>query len=275
MAHAQVVGFWLALLLYAGALVCFAYFLCSRRALQHRLGLTFVIAGWACETAALALRWSQAGHAPVVGAYESLTTLSWALVTVYLVLSWRTRVRAVGLYVTAAAVLFLALAWTRYSPPQRLVPALRSDIVAIHVAVIFTAVAAFLVAGGAALMYLIEDFELKRRHVGPVLGRLPALRTLDQMVGHAVLFGLPFLTMGMVAGFIRAEAFGGMHWWRDAVVLLAIVAWVIYAAFVVARLTSGWGGRRTAWLAVAGLVCLLTIRLVAVPYLSGFHNWGR
>jgi len=221
------------------------------------------------------LRWSQAGHAPVVGAYESLSTLSWAVVTVYLVLSWRTRVRAVGLYVTAAAVLFLALAWTRYAPPQRLVPALRSDIVAIHVAVIFTALAAFLVAGGAALMYLVEDFELKRRHVGPVLGRLPALRTLDQLVGHAVLFGLPFLTMGLVAGFIRAAAFGGPHWWRDAVVLLAVVAWAIYAAFVLMRLASGWGGRRTAWLAVAGLVCLLTIRLVAVPYLGGFHSWGR
>ncbi|MGD0997718.1 MAG: cytochrome c biogenesis protein CcsA [Thermoleophilia bacterium] len=275
MAHIEVVAFWSAFLLYAGGLVCFLYFLFSRRELQNRLGLACVAAGWALETVTLLLRWAQAGHVPVVGAYESMTTLSWAVVTVYLVLVWRTRVKAVGLYVTAAALLFLTIAWSRYVPPERLVPALRSDIVVIHVAVIFTAVAAFIVAGGAALIYLVEDFELKRRHIGPVLGRLPALRTLDQLVGHAVLFGLPLLSMGIVAGVIRAEKFGGRHWWRDAVVLLAVAAWVIYAGFAYARLASGWSGRRTAWLAVAGLVCLLAIRLVAVPYLSGFHSWGR
>ena len=275
MEHVQVVVFWTAFLLYAGALVCFAYFLFSRREPQNRLGLTGAAAGWALETVTLVLRWAQAGHFPVVGAYESLTTLSWAVVAVYLVLAWRTRVRAVGLYVTAAVLLFLAIAWSRYSPPERLVPALRSDIVAIHVALIFTALAAFLVAGGAALIYLAEDHALKRRHIGSVLGRLPALRTLDQLVGHAVLFGLPFLSMGIAAGVIRAEKFGVEHWWRDAVVALAVIAWAIYAGFVYARLAAGWAGRRTAWLAIAGLVCLLAIRLVAVPYLSGFHVWGK
>lgn len=275
MAHVEVVVFWLGFLLYAGGLTFFVEFLFSRRELQDRLGLACVVAGWTLETVTLGLRWTQAGHFPVVGAYESLTTLSWAVVTVYLVLAWRTGVKALGLYVTAAVLLFLTIAGARYSPPLGLTTALRSDIVVIHVAVMFTALAAFLVAGGAALIYLVEDFELKRRHIRPVLGRLPALRTLDQLVGHAVLFGLPFLSMGIAAGVIRAAVYGGPHWWRDAVVLLAVAAWVIYAGAACGRLASGWSGRRSAWLAVAGLVCLLAIRLVAVPYLSGFHSWGR
>ncbi|MGZ4199151.1 MAG: hypothetical protein ACXVP1_03090, partial [Thermoleophilia bacterium] len=96
MEHAGVVVFWLAFLLYAGGFVCFAYFLFSRREAQNRLGLTCVATGWALATATLVARWVQAGHVPVVGAYESLTTLSWAVVAVYLVLAWRTRVRALG-----------------------------------------------------------------------------------------------------------------------------------------------------------------------------------
>ena len=53
MAHAQVVFFWFAYLLYAGGFVCFAYFLFSRRELQDRLGMACVAAGWLLETAAL------------------------------------------------------------------------------------------------------------------------------------------------------------------------------------------------------------------------------
>lgn len=275
MEHAQVVVFWLAFLLYAAGFVYLLYYLISKRELQNRLGLACVVAGWALETATLVLRWVQAGHVPVVGAYESMTALTWAVVAVYLVLEWRTRIKAIGLYVMPAVLVLLTFAWMQYAPPASLVPALKSDIVVIHVIVIFTAVAAFVVAGGAALIYLIEDHQLKRRRIGRILGRLPALRTLDQLVNHAVMFGLPFLSMGIVAGIIRAETFGVRRWWDDAVVLLAMVTWFIYAGSVYLRVASGWRGRRTAWLSLAGLVCLLAIRLVAVPYLSGFHNWGR
>jgi ABC-type transport system involved in cytochrome c biogenesis permease subunit len=274
-AHTQVMAFWFAYLLYAGGFVCFAYFLFSRRELQERIGLACVTAGWLLETVALAARWAEAGRVPVVGGYESMVALSWAIVAVYLVLEWRTRVKALGLYVMPAALVFMTIGWGRYAPPAHLVPALKSDLVVIHVSVIFAALAAFLVAGGAALIYVIEDIALKRRHIGPVLGRLPALRTLDQLVGHAVMTGLPFLSMGIAAGVIRAEAFGVEQWWRNAVVALAVIAWAIYAGFVYARLVAGWAGRRTAWLAIAGLVCLLAIRLVAEPYLSGFHVWGK
>jgi ABC-type transport system involved in cytochrome c biogenesis permease subunit len=274
-AHTQVMAFWFAYLLYAGGFVCFAYFLFSRREQQERIGLACVTAGWLLETVALSARWAEAGRVPVVGGYESMVALSWAIVAVYLVLEWRTRVKALGLYVVPAALVFMTIGWGRYAPPAHLVPALKSDLVVIHVSVIFAALAAFLVAGGAALIYVIEDIALKRRHIGPVLGRLPALRTLDQLVGHAVMTGLPFLSMGIAAGVIRAEAFGVEQWWRNAVVALAVIAWAIYAGFVYARLVAGWAGRRTSWLAIAGLVCLLAIRLVAEPYLSGFHVWGK
>jgi len=107
-----------------------------------------------------------------------------------------------------------------------------------------------------------------------VLGRLPALETLDRLTSHAIMFGLPFLTMGIVAGVIRAQKFGVASWYTDPLVLLAAGAWLVYAAFVYLRYGRGWHGRRPAWLAIAGLVFLFAIRFVAVPYLSNFHTWG-
>ena len=92
----------------------------------------------------------------------------------------------------------------------------------LHVIVMLTAVGALYVAGGAALIYLFEEWQLKRRRLGGVLGRLPSLATLDRLMFHATLLGLPFLTMGMAAGVIRAETFNVEQWWFDPMVLLSV-----------------------------------------------------
>ena len=274
MEHVQVIAFWLAFLFYAAAFVFFLYYLFSKREAQNRTGVIFAAVGWAFETAAVVLRAVQAGHVPIVGAYESLTTLTWVVVIVYLVLEWRTKIKAIGLYVMPAVCVLLAIAWTQFEAPVHLVPALKSDIVVIHVVVIFTAVAAFAVAGGSAVLYLFEERQLKHHRTGSVLGRLPSLRTLDRLTGHAIMFGLPFLSMGIVAGVIRAEKFKVADWWSDPLVLMAIATWIVYAVYVYTRLASGWRGRRAAYLAITGLVFLVLIRFVAVPYLSGFHTFG-
>ena len=128
-------------------------------------------------------------------------------------------------------------------------------------------------AGGAALIYLIERAQLKRRRLGGILGRLPSLGTLDRLVYHATLLGLPFLTMGMVAGVIRAVTFRVPQWWgrssgagRGRVVRLCHPSLGPHG--------RGWGGSQASWLAIVGLVVLLVIRFVALPYLSDFHTWG-
>ena len=274
MEHISVVLFWLAYLLYGAAFVLFVYHLVSKRPVFNRWGLLVVVAAWITQTVSLASRGVSAGHVPVVGAYESLSLIAWFVVLVYLVLELRTNVRAIGLYAMPAVLIFLGVAWANYRAPAGLLPVLKSDLVALHVTVIFTSLAAFILAAGAALLYLIEDRQLKRHGFSAVLGRLPSLETLDRLTFHAILFGLPFLSMGIIAGIIRAQKWGVHQWYLDPLVLLAIVAWAVYAAFLYARVGAGWRGRRTAYLALAGVVCLLLIRFAAVPFLSNFHTYG-
>ena len=78
----------------------------------------------------------------------------------------------------------------------------------------------------------------------------------------------------MAAGVIRAETFSVPRWWIDPMVLLSAAAWAVYVVLLAGRVRGGWDGRRISWLAVTGLVLLLVIRFVAVPYLSGFHTYG-
>jgi len=274
MAHASVILFWLAFLLYGAAFAVFLYHLFSRRSAMNSLGLALVVAGLACQTAAIVLRGVSAGRVPVVGAYESLNMVAWSIVVVYLLLELFTRIKAIGLYVMPVVLVLLTVALVEYQAPRSLMPALRSDIVVLHVIVMFVAIGCLYVAGGAAIIYLIEEALLKRHKLGGVLGRLPSLATLEKLVYHATLLGLPFLTMGMVAGIIRAETFNVPHWWVDALVLLSLGAWAVYLILLWGRMRADWVGSRIAWLAIAGLVVLLVIRFAAVPYLSGFHTYG-
>ena len=274
MERLEVILFWVAFLFYGGAFVFFLYYLFSKRPSLNRLGVVIVVAGGVAHGLSLLLRGLAAEHVPIVGAYESLSLAAWLIVLVYLVLELRTQIRAIGLYAMPIVWVFLGVAWMHYHGPGTLLPVLKSDLVAVHVVVIFTALAAFNLAAGAAAMYVIEEWQLKRRGFGAVLGRLPSLETLDKLTYHAILFGLPFLSMGIVAGIIRAEKWAVHGWYLDPLVILAVVTWFVYAIYLWGRISAGWRGRRSAYLALFGLVCLLLIRFAAVPFLSTFHKYG-
>jgi ABC-type transport system involved in cytochrome c biogenesis permease subunit len=274
MEHTSVIFLWVAYLLYAGAFAVFVVQFLTKSPVLNRVGLWVAAFGLVGQTVAIILRGFSAGHVPFAGAYESLVMVAWSIALVWHILESFTKIRAVGLYVLPVVLVLLTVAWVEYQAPAGLVPALRSDIVVLHVIVMLTAIGCLYVAGGAAIIYLIEEALLRRHHADGVLGRLPSLGTLETLVYHATLVGLPFLTAGMLAGIIRAETYSVPHWWLDPMVLLALGAWALYAALLWGRVRADWVGSRIAWLAVSGLVVLLVIRFAAVPFWSGFHTYG-
>jgi ABC-type transport system involved in cytochrome c biogenesis permease subunit len=274
MEQASVILVWLAYLLYAAAFAVFLIGFFTQRPWANRAGIIIAAVGLVAQTLGLIFRGVSAGHFPFVGVYESMVLVSWAIVLVWHVLESFTKIKAVGLYVMPVVLVLLTIALVEYDPPRGMVPALRSDIVIVHVVVMLVAIGCLYVAGGAAIIYLIEEALLHRRKTGGVLGRLPSLAALDRLIYHATLLGLPFLTMGMAAGVIRAETFKVPGWPTDPMVLLSAVAWGVYLALIAGRVRGDWSGRAVSWLAVAGLVLLLVIRFAAIPYLSGFHTYG-
>ncbi len=274
MEHASVILLWIAYLLYAGAFAVFVVQFLTKSPTLTRVGLWVAAIGLVCQTLAVVFRGFSAGHVPFVGAYESLVLVAWAIVLVWHILESFTKMRAVGLFVLPVVLVLLTAALIKYDAPGGLTPALQSDIVVLHVVVMITAIGCLYVAGGAAVLYLIEESLLRRHHADGVLGRLPSLGTLEKLVYHATLVGLPFLTAGMLAGIIRAETFNVPQWWLDPMVLLAIGAWAVYAVLLWGRVRADWVGSRIAWLAVSGMVVLLVIRFAAVPFWTGFHTYG-
>src|SRR5512133_1479331 len=157
MALTSVILIWLAYLLYAAAFAVFLIGFFTQRSWMNRLGLIVAAAGLVAQTLGIILRGVDAGRFPFVGLYESLVLVAWAVVLVWHVLESFTNIKAVGLYVMPVVLVLLTVALIEYNPPTGLAPALRSDIVVVHVSVMLLAIGCLYVAGGAAIIYLIEE----------------------------------------------------------------------------------------------------------------------
>src|SRR5512137_1203301 len=154
MEQASVILIWLAYLLYAAAFAVFLIGFFTQRPWMNRAGLIVAAVGLVAQTLGLIFRGVSAGHFPFVGIYESMVLVAWAIVLVWHVLESFTKIRAIGLYVMPVVLVLLTIALVEYNPPIGLVPALRSDIVIVHVSVMLVAIGCLYVGGGAAIIYL-------------------------------------------------------------------------------------------------------------------------
>jgi cytochrome c-type biogenesis protein CcsB len=165
-----------------------------------------------------------------------------------------------------------------YAETTALAPALQSFWLVIHVSVAFIASALFTVSFSLSVLQLTQH----RADAGAAAGRprhalLRAVPGADQLEAAAFrlnAIGFVLWSFTLIAGAIWAEHAWGRYWGWDPKEVWSLVIWVVYAGYLHARVTAGWGGRRAAWLAVAGYACLL-FNFFGVNYLfSGLHSYA-
>jgi cytochrome c-type biogenesis protein CcsB len=104
--------------------------------------------------------------------------------------------------------------------------------------------------------------------------RLSLADTLDNISYRVIGLGFPLLTIGIIAGAVWANEAWGSYWSWDPKETWAMITWLVFAAYLHARITKGWQGRRPAILAAAGFVvvwiCYLGVNLLG----KGLHSYG-
>lgn len=104
--------------------------------------------------------------------------------------------------------------------------------------------------------------------------RLSLAETLDNISYRIIGLGFPLLTIGIIAGAVWANEAWGSYWSWDPKETWALITWLVFAAYLHARLTKGWQGRKPAILAASGLavvwVCYLGVNLLG----KGLHSYG-
>lgn len=240
-----------------------------------RIATAMMILGFLLLLAGVIARGISAKHVPWGNMYEFSITGALAFTGAYLVALRKHDLRWLGLFVSISVLLTLGTAVTLlYRNSSPLVPALKSTWLVIHVVAAIISGGVFLLANVIAASYLyLESMESKGERK-PWAKRLPDLETLDQLSYRLVAFVFPLWTFAVIAGAIWAESAWGRYWGWDPKETWAFITWVAYAAYLHARVTIGWHGKRAAWLCLfAGSTFLFNYVYVNV-WGTGKHTYS-
>jgi len=263
-------------------LICFLGYLiftASRNKILGTLSISLLIIGFVAHSIGLAVRWWEThhtgyGYVPLSNMYESLIFFSWTIVLVYLILELKYRQKIIGVFVTPFA--FIAIALTSIIPGidakiTPLVPALQSNWLTIHVTTCFFGYASFAVSFGISILYLIRDRKGVQQEGASKW--LPSTLILDEINYKSIVIGFPMLTLGIITGAAWANYAWGSYWSWDPKETWSLITWFIYAAFLHARLTRDWRGRKAAILSVIGFTAVLFTYFGVNYLISGLHSY--
>ena len=247
----------------------------SRTQKAMRIATAMMILGFIFLLIGVVTRGLSASRVPWGNMYEFSITGALAFTGAYLFALRKYDLRWLGVLVSISALLTLGTAVTLlYVPSAPLVPALKSTWLVIHVSAAIISGGVFLLANVIAAAYLYLDNMENKGQRKVWAQRLPSLDSLDQLSYRLVAFVFPLWTFSVIAGAIWAESAWGRYWGWDPKETWAFITWVSYAAYLHARVTVGWRGRRAAWLCLfAGSTFLFNYVYVNV-WGSGKHTYS-
>ncbi len=256
--------------LVSGAFYCLFVF--RQRRWQNRAGNLVLWLAFGVHTAALIVWWVTQKKVPGLDFNSSLSVLAWALAGFYLLLNLRLRVMVLGALVAPLAAVMIIASQLLPPSPTKIAPGLKLAWLLAHVLTATLGYAAFFLNFLVSILYLVQEWHIKTKRLGPIFRRLPPLEGLDHLGHTSLIIGFPLLSLAMITGAVYANYAAEGLWRWDPLVAATIVTWLLYAALLHGRLVAGWSGRRAAILAVIAFAVLLLAYLVLVFLTPGYHG---
>jgi ABC-type transport system involved in cytochrome c biogenesis permease subunit len=258
----------LAAAIYAISTIAYVlYFARPKHVRLATVGATALSIGFLVHAVAIGVGCSEFGGAEFFSLRGGLALMVWLIAGAYLLLLRFYHLPTLGAFITPFTVVTLLPALFGTPGHPELPPDfLRHPTVTVHIISAVLGVALFGIACGAALMYLIQEHEVKGKKFGVMFLRLPSLDSLDRMVQRLVRAGFVVYTVALVAGTVTATAVWKSAWSWDPQQVVSMVIWLLYGAMVQLR-HSGWHGRRYAILTLVGFTLVLgsMVTLKIVP----------
>ncbi len=221
--------------------------------------VSFVVA-WLLHLAAIVYEGVRVGYFPFTNAGEYLMVLSWVVLGLYLLVALRWRMTQTGLILPPLAALMAFVALLVPSRKVVLPDVQQKGWFGFHVGISVLGMAALCLAFAMALIYILQDRALKAKRTRRLMDRLPSLEACDHIGYLSVLWGFPLLTIGIATGQVVLWAKYGTFWMGGPKQIFPILAWVVLAVLLYARLVRGFRGRKSAYLTIASFALgLLTV----------------
>jgi ABC-type uncharacterized transport system permease subunit len=268
------------LLLYAAALVLYAWHFSRRQPDVGRMATTALVAAALAHTFVIGMQTMEIGHVPFAGTTPAISSFVLLLALAYLYVEMTTDERAMGTFILPLLVALQTIPALNPGVDDR-AEVLQGPLFGLHVSSLLFAYASFALACVIGITYVLLFKEIKAKHLGFFYARLPSLQVLDSMNQRAIVVGWIFLTIGLIVGAIWTAQVRGSYAdprvqamsLQDPKIVAAIVCWMVYSFEAFAARRLGWGGRRTAYLSALGFAIVM-LNFVPISYfLTNSHNF--
>jgi ABC-type transport system involved in cytochrome c biogenesis permease subunit len=220
-------------------------------------------AGAIAHTGAMVALSLALGRCPIETLPEVLSALAWVTVLVYLAAWARYRLDVLHLIILPMVLVIMVVSKILPDDIVPLADGLRPSMLRFHLTAIILGVAALFITFAASLVYVIVDRVLKSKRAPRFSLSLPSLQRSDAIARLSLMWAFPILTIGIITGAILNAAETGTYWSWNSRENLSLIAWVILAVVVVARVGWGWRGRKPAILTIFGFAAVF-LRMLGV-----------
>ena len=238
-----------------------------------KISIYLAVLGFLFHTGNIIVRYAQGGHIPVTNMHEATSFFSWCILLLFFFHEFRYKLGMLSSFIMPIVFLFMFSSSIFPREIKVLSPVLQSYWFGIHVILAFLGDAAFAMACGIGIMYLIQERFVKSKHLGGLFQKLPNLQVLDEINYHLITLGFPLLTLAMITGVIWANSAWGSYWRWDPKEVWSLITWLIYALVLHLRLSLGWRGKKAAILSIAGFIIVIFAFIGVSLILKGQHTF--
>ncbi|QDU33703.1 Cytochrome c biogenesis protein CcsA [Poriferisphaera corsica] len=216
-------------------------------------------------------RWIASDHTwqPLVSHVDGLLLIASLFSYIILYFQNRPNLRAIATFALPLLALLLcwgicASAWSykQFNTSQLDTIWFTIHLFGVYLGTLFAAIAAI-----TGAMYLFIQYRLKDKSPTTLksLGRFTSLETLERIIIRAARIGFALFTIGLITGLVIITTrladlqADGATLWLIPKILLALIAWALYAIIMNVRYATLFRGSRAAWLSILGLVLLLAV----------------
>ncbi|MCM8800858.1 MAG: c-type cytochrome biogenesis protein CcsB [Candidatus Omnitrophica bacterium] len=210
---------------------------------------------------------------PISNLYESLILFSWLIMLIKILILDRKKFQFSGFFVFPVVLFLIFFASNLDSDIKPPLPMLKSHWLGIHGLLCFLSYSLFTISFIFAILYLLQERELKYKRIGIFFFQLPSLELLDRISYKTILFGFLFLTLGIFSGSIWAKEVWGNYWRQDPKLILSLIMWLFYLFYLCTRLFLGWQAEERAYLSLGGFLITLFTYLGTDYFLKGLHSY--
>ncbi len=213
---------------------------------------------------------------PLSTTHDAYAFIAFSILLVYMISELGLNNRGAGLFILSFSLVLELLSAINMSWQPETNELLTNKTFAIHASLSITGYTALSLAAIYALMYIIQNNNLKKRNLGKLFMQLPALTYLEKMSMRSVVTGIILLGIGLFLGHYQALVNPqiGVFFPNDMKVIVSDAVWILYIAGLIVTNIKKWRGEKMAYMSLYGFIILIVGGGIIIYMSESFHKFN-